>query len=90
MINDIQNIFTEDTLKSIIYIPILTIIYMPMIYLILVFMKYETFWVRVKCKNYLSKKDKRMVMCKAIKNCKLNLNKIKNIKLEEYINIMER
>ena len=24
-------------------------------------MKYETFWVRVKCKNYLSKKDKRMV-----------------------------
>ncbi len=90
MINDIQNIFTEDTLKSIIYIPILTIIYMPMIYLILVFMKYETFWVRVKCKNYLSKKDKRMVMCKAIKNCKLNLNKIRNIKLEEYINIMER
>lgn len=90
LINDIQNILAVETLKSIIYIPILTIMYMPMTYLILVFMNYETCWVRVNCKNYLSKKDKLMVMCKAIKNCKLNLNKIKNIKLEKYINIMEK
>jgi len=86
---DIQNIFTIETLKNIIYIPMLTMLYMPMTYLILVFMNYETFWCRVNCKKYLSKKDKRAVMCKAIKKCKLNLNKIKNIKLDEYANIME-
>lgn len=86
---DIQNIFTIDTLKNIVYVPILTIAYMPMTYLILIFMNYETFWFRVNCKKYLSKKDKRRIMIKAIKNCKLSLKKAKNIKLEEYVNIME-
>ncbi len=62
---------------------------MPMTYLILIFMNYETFWFRVNCKKYLSKKDKRMIMIKAIKNCKLSLKKVKSIKLEEYVNIME-
>ena len=81
--------YFKETLKNIIYIPMLTILYMPMTYLILVFMNYETFWFRVNCKKYLSRKDKRAVMWKAIKKCKLNLNKIKNIKLDEYVNIME-
>ena len=88
-INDVQNIFTIDTLKNIIIIPILTIIYMPITYLIVVFMNYETFLVRIKCKKCLSEKDKRIIMFKAIKNCKLNLNKIKRIKLEKYIDIRE-
>ena len=86
---DIQNIFTIETLKNIIYIPLLTIFYMPMTYLILVFMNCETLWVKINCKKYLSKKDKRELMCKAIKKCKLNLNKIKTIKLNEYIGIKE-
>lgn len=89
-INDMQNIFTIDTLKNLIFIPILTIIYMPITYLIIVFMNYETFCFRVNSKQYLSKKEKRKVIYRAIKNCKLNLNKIKNIKLEEYINIFEK
>ena len=89
-INDMQNILNVETLKSIIYIPILTIIYMPITYLIVVFMNYETFCFRVNLKQYLSRKEKRKVIYKAIKNCKLNLNKIKNIKLEEYINIFEK
>lgn len=89
-INDMHNIFTIDTLKSIIYIPVLSIVYMPMTYLILVFMNYETFCFRVNSKQYLSKKEKRNIICKAIKKCKLSLNKIKNIKLEEYINILEK
>ena len=86
---DIENIFTIETLKNIIYIPLLTIFYMPMTYLILVFMNYETLWVKINCKKYLPKKDKRELMCKAIKKCKLNLNKIKTIKLNEYIGIKE-
>ena len=86
---DIENIFTIETLKNIIYIPLLTIFYMPMTYLILVFMNYETLWVKINCKKYLPKKDKRELMCKAIKKCKLNLNKIKTIKLNEYIGIKD-
>lgn len=86
---DIENIFTIETLKNIIYIPLLTIFYMPMTYLILVFMNYETLWVKINCKKYLPKKDKRELMCKAIKKCKLNFNKIKTIKLNEYIGIKE-
>ena len=86
---DIEKIFTIETLKNIIYIPLLTIFYMPMTYLILVFMNYETLWVKINCKKYLPKKDKRELMCKAIKKCKLNLNKIKTIKLNEYIGIKE-
>lgn len=88
-ISDIQNIFTIDVLKNIVYVPILTIAYIPMIYLILIFMNYETFWFRVNCKKYLSKKDKRMIMIKAIKNCKLSLKRVKDIKLKEYVDIKE-
>ena len=89
VIIDLQNIFSIETLKNIIFVPILTIVYMPMTYLILIFMGYETIWVRVNCKKNLSKKNKKDVMVKAIKKCKLSLNKVKNIKLEEYIDIME-
>lgn len=82
---DIQNIFTIDTLKDICFIPILTIAYMPMTYLILVFMNYETIWFRINLKNYLSKKDKKRIMLKVIKDCKINLNKIKNIQIENIL-----
>ena len=82
---DMQNILSIDTLKDICYIPLLTILYMPMTYLILVFMNYETIWFRINLKEYLPKKEKRRIMFKIIKDCKINLDKIKNIQIEKIL-----
>ena len=53
-------------------------------------MNYETFYFRINLKQYLSKKEKMKILFKAIKDCKLSLNRIKSIKLEEYIDVYKR
>ena len=87
---DIHNIFTIETFKNIAFIPILTLFYLPLTYFIIVFMNYETFYFRINLKQYLSKKEKMKILFKAIKDCKLSLNRIKSIKLEEYIDVYKR
>ena len=84
LVNDFKNITTLDTLKSIIFIPILTLAYIPVTYFILVFMSYENLFVRINAKEYMIINEKRNIKIEIIKNCKLNLNKIKNVKIENY------
>ena len=85
LINDFQNIITMDVLKSIIFIPILTLAYIPITYIILVFMSYETIFLRINFKKYLTENEKKKMKFNVIRECKLNLNKIKNLKINNYI-----
>jgi hypothetical protein len=78
LINEFQNLFTFDNVKSI-YLPIiLTILSFPFYYFLALSMIYETFFIRI---NFMFKdqKIKKEIKKQIIINANLNLNKLTNI-----------
>lgn len=79
LINDYENLFTVENVKSI-YLPIiLTVISFPFIYLLALVMIYEEFFMRINF-MFTDKKIKKELKKQIIINANFSLNKLSNVK----------
>jgi hypothetical protein len=76
IISDYKNIISTSTLQDILLPVILTIVLMPFIYMLMIYIAYETLSVRLKIHLRDSDKLQKYAMKKLIVKCKLNLTKV--------------
>ncbi|MGB5217346.1 MAG: hypothetical protein WBN66_03510 [Smithella sp.] len=78
IIPDYKNFISIDTLHDILLPLILTILLMPFIYILMIYIAYETLFVRLRIHLRDSDKLQKYAMKKIIIKCKLNLTRIQN------------
>ena len=77
-IGDYNNLLTFQTLKEILFTPILSLLYIPLTFLFTIYAKYESLFLKVTYKKYLSRKEVRLIKWKIFRECKFSLKKIDN------------
>jgi hypothetical protein len=76
VVSDYRNIVSLDTLRNILLAPLLTISFLPFIYFMMLFVAYESLFVRLNLGYEKSNKLKRYAKRKIIKHCLLSLKKV--------------
>ena len=80
-IADHTNLLTFQTLKEVLFTPLLTLTYIPLILFFTIYAKYETLFLRLTHKKNLTKKEIRKKKWEVFKICKFNLKKIDEYKV---------
>ena len=76
IIIDFENFATIDNLKSFFFVPVMSILYLPFIYLMALFMRYETYFTQIGFRMENKKNIFRYAKYRIIKLCWLNLRKL--------------
>ena len=87
--NDYQNLVIIDILRAFLLPPLLTFAYMPFLYLVALFMAYETLFMRLNWLLSPNKSIAKHAKRKIFATCLINLNKLNTFAKEDARKFME-
>lgn len=78
-VSDYKNFVNLDTLRHLIFVPLLTISFLPFVYLVALFATYELLFIRLDLGFEKSNKLKRYARREIIKHCLLSFKKVNKV-----------